>query len=117
MTTDRPKPLAQWPTQFVLLLLVLCASYAGYRSVHLAITNDEVELLKCIHERGYRDLVLTVDWNSQALAHFLDALLAKPCVKFLPVNEIVASRVPSLLGLLLFLWGGCGGSARCFQRD
>jgi hypothetical protein len=89
--------------RFVLLLLALCFCYVTYRALHLELTSDESELLGSIHRNRYRDLVRGVDWNSQA--HFLNALLAKPCVKFLPVNEILASRVPCLLGLLLFLWG------------
>ena len=90
--------------RFVLLLLALCFCYVSYRALHLEITGDEAnELLTAIHGNGYRDLVLGVDWHSQA--HFLNVLLTKPCVEFLPWNEIAASRVPSLLGLLLFLWG------------
>lgn len=36
---------------------------------------------------------------------FLAALLAEPCVKFLPINEITAARLPALLGLAFYLWG------------
>jgi hypothetical protein len=89
--------------RFVLLLLAVCFCYVTYRALHLELTSDETELLSSIHRYHYRDLVLAVDWNSQV--HFLNAVMAKPCVEFLPLNEIVASRVPSLFGLLLFLWG------------
>jgi hypothetical protein len=87
----------------VILLLLLCGFYGSYRAVHLAITNDEVSMLTCVRQTGYARLFWADDWNAQA--QFLNALLAKPCVKLLPVNEIVASRLPSLLGLALFLWG------------
>ena len=103
MTTARPILRARWPTRFVILLLLLCGFYSTYRAVHLAITSDEVNLLTCVHQTGYARLFLGDGWDSQA--QFLNALLAKPCVEFLPLNEIVASRLPSLLGLALFLWG------------
>ncbi len=80
----------------------LC-SLRRFRTVHLAITSDEVTALSSAHEQGYVRLFLGSDWNSQA--HFLNVLLAKPCVQLLPINEVVASRLPSLLGLGLFLWG------------
>jgi hypothetical protein len=89
--------------RFVLLLLALCFCYVTYRALHLELTSDESEVLNSIHRNRYHDLVFAADWNSQV--HFLNALLAKPCVEFLPLNEIVASRIPSLFGLLLFLWG------------
>ena len=60
-------------------------------------------MLTCVRQIGYARLFWADDWNAQA--QFLNALLAKPCVEFLPLNEIVASRLPSLLGLALFLWG------------
>ncbi len=94
---------SSWAGRFVPLLLALCFCYVTYRALHLDLTSDETELLSSVHRNGYRDLVLGVDWNSQA--HFLNTLLAKPCVEFLPLNEIAASRMPSLLGLLLFLCG------------
>jgi hypothetical protein len=103
MTTAWPILRARWPTRFVILLLLLCGFYSTYRAVHLAITSDEVNLLTCVHQTGYARLFLGDGWDSQA--QFLNALLAKPCVEFLPLNEIVASRLPSLLGLALFLWG------------
>src|ERR1035437_2985998 len=71
--------------RFVLLLLAVCFCYVTYRALHLEITNDETELLSSIHRNRYSDLFLAVDWNSQA--HFLNVLLAKPCVEFLPLNE------------------------------
>ena len=83
--------------------MLLCGFYSTYRAIHLAIVSDETGLLDCIHQTGYGRLFLGVGWNSQA--QFLNALLAKPCVELLPLNEIVASRLPSLLGLALFLWG------------
>jgi hypothetical protein len=90
--------------RFVLPLLALCFCYVTYRALHLEITGDEAnEVLTSIHGNRYRDLVVGADWHAQA--HFLNVLLAKPCVEFLPLNEIAASRVPSLFGLLLFLWG------------
>ena len=103
MTTAWPILRARWPTRFVILLLLLCGFYSTYRAVHLAITNDEVGMLTCVRQIGYARLFWADDWNAQA--QFLNALLAKPCVEFLPLNEIVASRLPSLLGLALFLWG------------
>ena len=103
MTTARPILRVRWPTRFVILLLLLCGFYGSYRAVHLAITNDEVGMLTCVRQIGYARLFWADDWNAQA--QFLNALLAKPCVEFLPLNEIVASRLPSLLGLALFLWG------------
>jgi hypothetical protein len=60
-------------------------------------------MLTCVRQTGYARLFWADDWNAQA--QFLNALLAKPCVELLPLNEIVASRLPSLLGLALFLWG------------
>ena len=103
MTTGWPILRARWPTRLVILLLLLCGFYSTYRAIHLAITSDETGLLSCIHQTGYGRLFLGDDWDSQA--QFLNALLAKPCVELLPLNEIVASRLPSLLGLALFLWG------------
>ena len=94
---------AQWPVGLVILLLLLCLFYGSYRAFHLAITNDELQTLTCAHRPGYAHLILADDWSSQA--QFLNSLLAKPCVNFLPLNETVASRLPSLVGLLLFLWG------------
>jgi len=59
-----------------------------------------LEALTCAHQTGYAQLFLGGDWNSQA--HFLNALLAKPCVQLLPVDEIQASRFaqPSRSGLV-----------------
>jgi len=94
---------AQWPSRLSVLLLLLCGLYGGYRAVRLAITDDEVALLNCIHQTGYGRLFWAENWNAQA--QFLNALLAKPCVELLPLNEVTASRLPSLVGLALFLWG------------
>ena len=104
MTTGRPILLGRWPTRVVILLLLLCGLYGIYRAVHLAIVSDETGTLASIHQIGYARLFSGADdWNAQT--QFLNALLAKPCVELLPLNEIVASRLPSLLGLALFLWG------------
>ncbi|HUI06511.1 MAG TPA: hypothetical protein VL486_05845 [Verrucomicrobiae bacterium] len=86
-----------------LLLLLLCGFYGGYRALRLAITDDEVDMLNCIHQTGYAHLFWAENWNAQA--QFLNALLAKPCVELLPLSEITANRLPSLVGLTLFLWG------------
>jgi hypothetical protein len=75
----------------------------GYRSVHLSIVDDEVATLASVHQKGYVRLLLAKDQNARA--HFLNAVLVKACVGLLPFNEIVISRLPSLLGLALFLWG------------
>jgi hypothetical protein len=74
-----------------------------YRALHLELTSDEFDVLNSVHQNGYRDLLLAADRNSQV--HFLNALLTKLCIEVMPGNEIVAGRIPSLLGLLLFLWG------------
>ncbi|HVM62251.1 MAG TPA: hypothetical protein VMV72_15430 [Verrucomicrobiae bacterium] len=94
---------ARWLTPFVLLLLACCALYVSYRTVRLEITTDEIDAMHSARTESYGALLLGRDWNSQA--HFLNVLLAKPCLQWLPLNEIVANRLPSLLGLGLFLWG------------
>jgi hypothetical protein len=93
----------RWATRLAVLLLLSCGFYGSYRAAHLAITNDEVGLLTCVHHAGYAQLLSGSDWDSRA--HLLTALLAKPCVELLPLNEIAASRLASLIGLALFLWG------------
>ena len=103
MTAHAPILSSRWPTRFVVLLLALCALYASYRAVHLAIIGDEVDATASAHQESYWQLVRGDNWNSQG--HLLNTLLAKPCVEFLPFNEIVAGRIPSLLGLAFFLWG------------
>ncbi|HUI05403.1 MAG TPA: hypothetical protein VL486_00195, partial [Verrucomicrobiae bacterium] len=95
--------LTRWPTQVVILLLALCAFYGGYRAIHLALVNDEVGVLDSVRRSGYAKLLLGSDKDSNL--QFLATFLAKLCVELLPVNEIAAARVPSLLGLVLFLWG------------
>ncbi|HVM60727.1 MAG TPA: hypothetical protein VMV72_07655 [Verrucomicrobiae bacterium] len=103
MTSNRSSSLARWLTPFVLLLLACCALYVSYRTVRLEITTDEIDAMHSARTESYGALLLGRDWNSQA--HFLNVLLAKPCLQWLPLNEIVANRLPSLLGLALFLWG------------
>jgi len=83
--------------------MACCALYVSYRIIHLAITGDEIDAIHSARADSCADLLLGRDWNSQA--HFLNVLLAKPCVQLFPLNEIVAVRLPSLLGLGLFLWG------------
>jgi len=48
-------------------------------------------------------LLLGENWNAQS--HFLQALLSKIFVQFFPGMELLAARLPSLIGLGLFLWG------------
>jgi hypothetical protein len=103
MTRGETDVRTQWTGTLVILLFVLCGIYSGYRAVHLAITNDETATLDSARQTGYTQLLLGKDWNSQA--HFLNALLVKLCAGNLPLNDLVASRLPSLLGLGLFLWG------------
>ena len=101
--TPTPVKTPRWSKWLVLLLLALCACYGCYRAINLAITNDEVSMLASVHQTGYARLFWAKDWMAQA--QFLNALLAKPCVELLPLNEVLAGRLPSLLGLALFLWG------------
>ena len=106
MTTGKPMFVARWSTGLVVLLLLLCGFYASYRAVHLAVVNDEAGLLDRARQTSYIHLVVANDWHDwESQAHFLATLLAKPCIEFVPLNEITASRLPSLLGLALFLWG------------
>jgi len=103
MTTGEPIVDARWSTRLVILVLLLCGFYGSYRAFHLALVNDEVGLLESIRQNSYAKLLLGADKDSNL--QFLATLLAKPCVELLPLNEITAARVPSLLGLALFLWG------------
>ena len=93
----------RWPTRLVLVLLLLCGFYASYRAVHLAIINDEDGTLRVV-KHGY-GMLLAGRVRGGTSIHLLAPLLAKPCVEFLPMDEIVAARIPSLIGLGLYLWG------------
>jgi hypothetical protein len=107
MSGSGSKLVTPWPNRLVILLLVLCAVYGIYRAIQLALVNDEVGMLDCARHTSYLHLILGDEswhgWDSQR--QFLAAILAKPCIELLPLNEIPTSRLPGLLGLALFLWG------------
>ena len=103
MTTGESIANGRLSNRLVLLALLLCGFYASYRAVHLALVNDEVGLVDSARQNSYVNLLRGSDKDSNL--QFLATFLAKPCITFLPLNEITAARIPALLGLALFLWG------------
>ena len=84
------------------IVAIGCFAYVLARVLKLPLGPDEWEVLKDVHEHGFADWVLFLDWNSQN--HLLNLLLSKVCYLISTRNELQMVRIPSLLALALYEW-------------
>jgi hypothetical protein len=95
----------------IILMFGVAAVQAVHRVVHLAVGTDEITFIEDVQRPGHQRMFFTRETptpeNPQHhfSKQFLAALLAEPCVRLLPINEVTAARLPALLGLVLYLWG------------
>ena len=113
MTTTRPR----WDFYVQCGLALAAFAYVLYRIFNVDIVGDEWGMWKDSIQPGLKALVSFQHKDTQS--HFLLGLCAIPFLKYLPVDRVVAIRLPSLLMFPVYAWAGMRLSRRiasgCFR--
>ncbi len=94
----------RWDVVAIGLLAVASSLYVSFRAVNVPLTNDEWGMLVSYIRPGLADLIAFLKPDAQQ--HFLLGLLAIPARLLLPIDEIYAIRIPSLIGFGIYLYSG-----------
>lgn len=100
MNTTRPT----WDFHVRCMLALAAFAYVLYRIFNVDIIGDEWGMWKDSIQPGLKALVSFRHKDPQS--HFLMGLCAIPFLKYLPVDRVVAIRIPSLLMLPIYAWAG-----------
>jgi hypothetical protein len=93
---------------FMLLTALVALAYVVLRVFTVSLTADECILYT--YKKGYADWITFQFIDAQC--HFLQGLLAMFCMDLLPIDEVYAIRIPSVLAFILYLFA----AARISQR-
>ena len=85
-------------------ITVLATLYVVVRIFSVHLTCDEWGMLKSVIKPGMLDLLTFAYQDAQN--HFLLGLLAIPFRLFVPIHEVSAIRLPSIIGFVMYLWAG-----------
>lgn len=100
---QEPIPQERWPLVVKVAIMFICASYVVARILMVPLTNDEWGSLKDIYRQSFGDLFSFAYVDAQN--HFLIGLLSMIALRLAPAHEVVAIRLPTVLGYALFLLG------------
>ncbi|MEO1367211.1 MAG: hypothetical protein AAFX50_08530, partial [Acidobacteriota bacterium] len=81
----------------------LVVAYVVARIVLLDITNDELGALQDVYRRSFLECLSFAYVDAQN--HFLTGLLSMVALRTLPFDEVISIRLPTLIGLALYLVG------------
>lgn len=85
---------------FFITVSLLALAYVLIRVFAVSLTNDECILYT--YKKGYADWFTFQFVDAQC--HFLLGLLSMFCMDLLPIDEVIAIRLPSFLGLAIYLY-------------
>lgn len=99
-TASVPQANTRWVLAAKIFIGLFFALYVSIRVITVPLTNDEWGSMV----DHYRMVAVMTNQHSSQV-HFLSAFLSTICLNLLPGHEVLAIRLPALLGLALYLTG------------